>query len=114
MLLQISIPMSSANIDYITWVTSAIDSLVLAGSGLFLQAGTQILTALGVIMLVIYGLKWASASASRHWGEFDFPAAIHFFALFLIAEAMLRYYNTPLPWTSSSVSSILPDTGRYF
>lgn len=114
MLLQTSIPINSANIDYITWVTSAIDSLVLSGSGLFLTTGTQILTALGVIMLVIYGLKWASASASRHWGEFDFPAAIHFFALFLVAEAMLRYYNTPLPWTSSSVSSILPDTTRYF
>lgn len=63
-------------------------------------------------MLVIYGLKWATASASRHHPEFDFPAVIHFFALFLIAEALLRYYNAPLPWTSSNFHQLFPDTAR--
>jgi hypothetical protein len=108
------IPVSSASIDYITWVTSAIDSLTASGSALFLSAGTQILTWVGVIMLVIYGLKWAAHSASRHHAEFDFPALVHFFGLFLVAEALMRYYAVPLPWTSSTVASLFPDTGRYF
>jgi type IV secretory pathway VirB6-like protein len=85
---------------------------VTSGSPLFLSTGNDLLTAIGIIMLVIYGLKWATHSASRHHPEFDFPGVIHFFALFLIAEAMLRYYDAPLPWTSSSFHQILPDTAR--
>ena len=101
-------------LDLVSWVGSAIDSLVNSGSALFLSTGNQLLTSIGIIMLAVYGLKWAAASASRHHGEFDFPGLIHFFAVFLIAEACLRYYAVPLPWTSSSVSTIFPDTGRQF
>lgn len=111
---QATIPVDSGTVDYITPITNAIDNLVTAGGGVFLTTGSQILTAIGAIMLVVYGLKLAAESASRHHGEFPFPALIHFFALFLIAEALLRYYNAPLPWTSVSVSRILPDTARYF
>jgi hypothetical protein len=108
-------PVSTTTIDYITWITAAIDSLVTtSGGGMFLSTGTQLVTAVGTIMLCMYALKWAAESAARHHGEFNFPALIHFFALFLIAETMLRYYNTPLPWTSVSLARILPDTGRYF
>jgi hypothetical protein len=106
------IPINSGSIDYISYVTSAVDSLVTMGSPLFLTTGNELLTAIAIIMLVIYGLKWATHSASRHHPEFDFPGVIHFFALFLIAEAMLRYYNVPLPWTDSSFHQILPDTAR--
>jgi hypothetical protein len=106
------IPINSGNVDYVTSVTSAVDDLVTSGSPLFLSTGNDLLTAIGIIMLVIYGLKWATHSASRHHPEFDFPGVIHFFALFLIAEAMLRYYDAPLPWTSSSFHQILPDTAR--
>lgn len=108
------IPVNSGSVDYITAITNAIDSLVTSGGGLFVSTGNQILTAIGIIMLVTYGLKLAAESASRHHGEFQFPALIHFFALFLIAEALMRYYNAPLPWTSVSVSRILPDTARFF
>ncbi|MGI8959580.1 MAG: hypothetical protein ACR2IV_07450 [Bryobacteraceae bacterium] len=106
------IPINSGTVDYVSSVTSAVDNLVASGSPLFLSTGSQILTAIGIIILVIYGLKWATTSASRHHPEFDFPGAIHFFGLFLIAEALLRYYNAPLPWTSSNFHQILPDTAR--
>lgn len=105
---------NSGSVDYITAITNATDSLVTSGSGMFLSAGNNILTALAVIMLVICGLRLAAESASRHHGEFGFPALIQFFSLFLIAEALMRYYDSPLPWTSVSVSRILPDTARYF
>jgi hypothetical protein len=108
------IPVNSGTVDYITTITNAIDNLVTSGGGLFVTTGNQILTSIGIIMLVLYGLKLAAESASRHHGEFNFPALIHFFALFLIAEALMRYYNSPLPWTSVSVSKILPDTARFF
>jgi hypothetical protein len=107
-----TIPINSGSVDYVSMVTSGIDNLVAADSPVFLAMGNQLLTAIGIIMLVIYGLKWALHSASRHHPEFDFPGVIHFFALFLIAEMMMRYYNTPLPWTSSSFHQLLPDTGR--
>ncbi|MGI9070442.1 MAG: type IV secretion system protein [Bryobacteraceae bacterium] len=108
------IPVNSQTIDYISPVTSAINALVTADGGVFLSTGTQILTWIGVIMLVIYGLKWAAHSASRHHPEFEFPAVLHFFALFLVAEALLRYYNVPLPLpgASSNVHQLFPETGR--
>lgn len=31
-----------------------------------------------------------------------------------IADALMRYYNAPLPWTSVSVSRILPETAWFF
>ena len=108
------VPINSGNVDYITTVTNAIDGLVTADGGVFLSAGHQILTAIGIIMLVLCGVRLASESASRHHGEFGFPALIQFFALFLIAEALMRYYTAPLPWTNVSVSRILPDTARFF
>lgn len=65
-------------------------------------------------MLVIYGLKWALASASSYHGHFDFPGMVYFFCLFIMAEMMLRFYNTPLPWVGSSFSQLLPDTAMQF
>ena len=107
-----TIPINSGSVDYVGAIGARIDSLVASNSPVFLSIGNQILTSIGVIMLVVYGLKWALHSASRHHPEFDFPGVIHFFSLFLIAELLLRYYNTPLPWVSSSVHQLLPDTGR--
>jgi len=109
---QTSIPVNSQTQDYISPVTQAMNNLVTTSGGIFLQTGTQLLTAIGIIMLVIKGLQWSAASASRHHAEFDFPSLIHFFALFLVAEALLRYYNTPLPWTNVSVHQLFPETGR--
>jgi hypothetical protein len=106
------VPINSGTIDYVSSVTSAIDSLMTSTGPVFLSTGNDLLTAIAVIMLVIYGLKWATHSASRHHPEFDFPGVIHFFSLFLIAEAMLRYYNVPLPWTDSSFHQIFPETAR--
>ena len=111
-LAQGPIPVNGQTQDYISPITTAVNNLVLNNGGAFLTMGLQLLTTIGVIMLVIKGLQWAAASASRHHGEFDFPALIHFFGLFLVAEALLRYYNVPLPWTNVSVHQLFPETGR--
>lgn len=60
------IPVNSNTIDYITWVTSAVDDLTSSDAALFVNFGNQILTSLAVIMLIIYGLRWTAHSASRH------------------------------------------------
>ncbi len=99
---------------YSTTVAHEILTLVTSGQPVFMAFGTKLLTSLGVIMLVIYGLKWALASASNYHGHFDFPGMVHFFCLFIMAEMMLRFYNTPLPWVGSSFSQLLPDTGQTF
>jgi hypothetical protein len=98
--------------DYVGTVTASITALVTGAEPVFLNFGNQLLTSLGILMLVIYGLKWAAHSAARHHGEFDFPGLIHFFGLFLVAEALMRYYNTPLPWSGVSFHQLLPDTGQ--
>lgn len=108
------ISVTSSTVDYVTTITDAIDSLVTADGGVFITAGHQILTSIGIIMLVVCGLRLAGESASRHHGEFGFPALIQFFAVFLVAETLMRYYQAPLPWTSVSVSRLLPDTARFF
>lgn len=108
------IPVNSQTQDYVSPVTQAINNLVTNNGATFLSTGTQLLTAIGVIMLVVKGLQWAAASASRHHSEFDFPALIQFFLLFLIAETLLRYYNAPLPWTNVNVHQLFPETGRQF
>ncbi|MGI9069802.1 MAG: type IV secretion system protein [Bryobacteraceae bacterium] len=92
-------------------ITTQIINMVTAGQPVFLAFGSTLLTWLAVIMLVIYGLKWALASASNYHGHFDFPAMVHFFCLFVMAEMMLRFYNATLPWSSSSFSNLLPNTG---
>ena len=81
------IPVNSQTQDYVSPVTQAIDNLVTNNGATFLSTGTQLLTAIGVIMLVVKGLQWPRRSASRHHSEFDFPSLIQFFLLFLIAEA---------------------------
>lgn len=108
------ISVTSSTVDYVTTITDAIDSLVTADGGVFITAGHQILNSIGIIMLVVCGLRLAGESASRHHGEFGFPALIQFFSVFLVAETLMRYYQAPLPWTSVSVSRILPDTARFF
>jgi hypothetical protein len=73
------LPVNSGSVDYITMVTSSVDHLVTSGSPLFLSTGSQLLSAIGVIMLIIYGLKWAAFSASRHHPEdagITSPAAV--------------------------------------
>ena len=35
--------------------------------------------------------------------------SIHFFGMFLLAEALLRYYDAPLPFTNSSFHQLLPN-----
>ena len=42
----------------------------------------------------------AKPSTCSSRSEFPFSALIQFFGLFLIAEALLRYYDAPLPWTT--------------
>lgn len=100
--------------NYTSSVTQQIVNLVTSGQPVFMSFGTKLLTSLGVIMLVIYGLKWALASASNYHGHFDFPGMVYFFCLFIMAEMMLRFYNTPLPWVGSSFSQLLPDTAMQF
>jgi hypothetical protein len=108
------IPINTGTIDYVGSITNAIQQLVTSGSPVFLAEGNRLLTSIAVIMLVIFGLKAAAAVISHRHAQFDLPGAIHFLALLLIAEAMLRFYNTPLPWGGSSISSLLPDTARQY
>src|SRR5690348_18453025 len=83
--------------DYIGSITHSVNTLVTSGTPVFLATGNQVLTAVGIIMLILYGLKWATHSSARHHPEFPYGELLHFFGLFLVAEMMLRYYNVPLP-----------------
>lgn len=82
--------------DYSGYITNEINNLVLSGVPVLLPIGNQLLTWIGVTMLVIYSMRWMAHSASRHHPEFPFGELMHFFGLFLVAEMMLRYYDIPL------------------
>jgi hypothetical protein len=58
--------------DYIGSITDSVNILVTSGSPVFLATGNQVLTAVGIIMLVLYGLKWATHSSARHHPEFPY------------------------------------------
>jgi hypothetical protein len=87
---------ASPNADYTGYVTNQITNLVISGVPILLPIGNQLLTWIGVTMLVIYALRWMAHSASRHHPEFPFGELMHFFGLFLVAEMLLRYYDVPL------------------
>lgn len=108
------IQFTNSNTEYITQITTWVQNLIISGGAPFLAEGITLLNSLAVIMLVIYGLKWAAASISGHHSHFDLVGALHFFSLFVVAEGLMRFYLTPLPWGGSSVSMILPNTGRHF
>lgn len=82
--------------DYSGYITNEINNLVLSGIPVLLPIGNQLLTWIGITMLVIYSMRWMAHSASRHHPEFPFGELMHFFGLFLVAEMMLRYYDIPL------------------
>jgi len=46
--------------------------------------------------------------------SFDFPAMVHWFALFLVAEFLMRFYDTPLLSSSLSFSQVFPEVFRHF
>jgi len=108
------IPLNPSTVDYISWITDALNKLVTSGGPVFLTEGNRILTSIGIIMLTIFSLKAMAAVIAHRHAQFDLPGLIHFSALFLIAECFLRYYTVPLPWGGSSISSILPDTARQY
>jgi hypothetical protein len=83
-------------IDYTGYVTTQIDSLISGSLPAMQSIGNNLLTWIGIIMLVVYALRWMAHSASRHHPEFPFGELMHFFGLFLVAEMMLRYYDVPL------------------
>ena len=103
---------AAAPADYIGSITDSVTNLVTSGSPVFLATGNQVLTAVGIVMLVLYELKWATHSSARHHPEFPYGEVFHFFGLFLVAEMMLRYYDVPLPMIGSSVHQVLPEIGR--
>jgi len=97
------------NFDF-NWIGAAIDDLTTTHQAVFLSEGWFLLHSLAIIVLVTYALKWALESVSHWHGVFNLPGLVQFFVMYLIAESMLRYYMTPLPWVNVSLSGILPDT----
>lgn len=91
----------------VAWVTSATTSWISANSPILMAESQSLLTSFAKIMLVILGLKLALRGGPHVAADFVYWAVI-----FLVAKTMLHYYNSPLPWVSSNLHQILPDTAR--
>ncbi len=94
-----------------SWVSSALNVLTTSFGSQFLAEGHSWLKWIGIIVLTAYALKWGLVSVSGH-GCYDLPGLVQFFVMFSIASAMLIYYDQPLPWTSSTFATVLPDTAQ--
>lgn len=92
-----------------TWISQSIAQLTTVYAPLFLTEGHSWLKWIGIIILATYSLKWGLVSVSGH-GGYDLPGLIQFFVMFSLASFMLTHYDAPLPWTNSTVASIIPDT----
>lgn len=84
------------------WVTRAIDDLTLNYGDPFLQIGLLIHFWLGVIVLILYSMKWLLE------GSFSIKGFMMFVGLFIASGWMLAYYNTPLPFSSYSFKQFIP------
>lgn len=96
------------NLDF-NWIGGAITSLVTGYSGLFLAEGQNILRYVMIAVLVIAGCKIALIPGP--WGIVE---AFRVLAMYFVASTMLHYYNAPLPWSGSSLSSLLPDAAHTY
>lgn len=96
-----------------TWISQSIAKLTTVYAPLFLTEGHSWLKYIGIIILTVYALKWTLVSVSGH-GGYDLPGIVQFFVMFSLASFMLTHYDTPLPWTHSTVASIIPDTADQF
>lgn len=94
-----------------SWISNALDLLTTAYGSQFLTEGHVWLKYIAIIILTVYALKWGLVSVSGH-GGYDLPGLVQFFVMFSLDSAMLIYYNNPLPWCSSSVATIFPDTAQ--
>lgn len=86
------------------WITSTIDDLTMNYGDPFLQIGNGMLFWLGVIILLVYAGKWILEGSNSMITGF-----MHFICLYLVAQTMLHYYNTPLPFSTSSFKHLFPD-----
>lgn len=92
-----------------TWISQSIAKLTTVYAPLFLVEGHSWLKWVGITILAVYALKWGLVSVSGH-GGYDLPGVVQFFVMFSLASFMLTHYNSPLPGTSSTVASVIPDT----
>lgn len=92
-----------------TWISQSISQLTTVYAPLFLVEAHSWLKWIGIIILAVYALKWGLVSVSGH-GGYDLPGVVQFFVMFSLAAFMLTHYDSPLPGTSSTVASIIPDT----
>jgi hypothetical protein len=65
-------------------------------------------------VLITYAVKWALEAAANAHGSFNLPGLVQFIVMYLIAENMLRYYDTPMFGSGSTFSSFLPDAMKTY
>jgi TrbL/VirB6 plasmid conjugal transfer protein len=95
-------------INYVTQIQGVVDNMVSTHIDLFLAEGQGLFNGLAAIMLVYMLIL---ALFSKHVAA---EKLVEFIFLYLTTYSMLAFYDSPLPWlSSSSVHSIFADEARW-
>jgi len=93
-------------IDYLGWITEAIDQLIATSAGLFVADGFALTRIIAVFMLVLYAIRWMWSDA------LPLPMLVEFLAKLTIALVLLYYYTNPFPFSGLTVRTIFTDTAH--
>jgi hypothetical protein len=86
------IPVTSQTIDELAFVRNAINDFAANHADLFVTIATTWLTKFAAIALFCVGIRILFGMAHLK------PSLTQFVITFLLCTALLRYYNSPLPW----------------
>jgi hypothetical protein len=95
------------SVNYVTQVQALVDQMVGTNIGFFVSEGRVWL--MGITALMMFYMLILNAFASGIAKE----KMVEFILLFFCAYTMLLFYDSPLPWTSSSFHSLFADTARW-
>jgi hypothetical protein len=109
---QSAIPINDSTENWASWVTGAVNDLILSGTNPLISMALDWLRNIAIVMVVIMGLKVALASAAGSHGHLPLPEAVELGTWIVIAFALLHYYSTPLPFAGISFHQLFPETAR--
>src|SRR6202166_997886 len=109
---QASKELTAMQTDFLQYIFQAINNLLTQNLGFFDAMGQNLFRSFATILVALFGIKSALASASGRPGfQFD-----HFAGLLLTISfgfAMVNYYSTPIPGIGTSFHNLVTNEAQF-
>lgn len=104
---------ATAGINYLGWITDAVDELITAHSDHFLQLARVEANIFATIGFLLLALRWAAQTLNFRWHEELHVGELYLYGLNVcMVMMMLHYYSSPLPHMSVSLHQFFPAVAR--